>query len=235
VDPRRAAVRLSGVVSHLSAAQLWGLSVVRAPDLQHVTVGRRRAHLDDRGVHLHWADVPSPDVGEGVTGPVRTVLDCARTLPFGEGLAVADSALRRGLVHRPALRAAAGRLTGPGAPLARRVAVLADGRAANPFESVLRSLAIGAGLDVVPQVRIRGDAFSARVDLADVGRRLVLEADSFEFHGGRSALVRDCRRYDELVLLDWRVLRFAWEHVMLHGPWVTDVLARAATLRQQAA
>jgi very-short-patch-repair endonuclease len=45
-------------------------------------------------------------------------------------------------------------------------------------------------------------------------RRLVLEADSFEFHGTRRALVRDCRRYVSLVVRGWTVLRFTWEDVV---------------------
>ena len=176
---------------------------------------------------MHWSEVALEDAGDHVTEPRRTVLDCARTLPFTEGLAVADSALRDGLVDAADLRHHAGLLRGPGAAVARRVASMADGRAANPFESVLRALALDAGLDVRPQVVVTQDAFFARVDLADVGRRLVLEADSFTFHGHRDALARDCRRYDELVLLGWRVLRFAWEHVMHDPEWVTGVLARA--------
>ncbi|MFL6159741.1 MAG: hypothetical protein ACJ72D_26945, partial [Marmoricola sp.] len=36
----------------------------------------------------------------------------------------------------------------------RRAATLADARAANPFESVLRALAIDARLDVEPQEQI---------------------------------------------------------------------------------
>lgn len=177
---------------------------------------------------MHWSDVPPEDAGDHVTEPRRTVLDCARTLPFVEGLAIADSALRDRLVDSADLRHHAGLLRGPGSAVARRVAALADGLAANPFESVLRGLALSAGLDVRPQVAVTNDDFFARVDLADVGRRLVLEADSFTFHGHREALARDCRRYDELVLLGWRVLRFAWEHVMHDPEWVTGVLARAA-------
>ena len=71
-----------------------------------------------------------------------------------------------------------------------------------------------------PQVVISDDGFSARVDLAHRRLRLVLEADSFEHHGTRGALVRDCRRYDELTVRGWRVLRFAWEHVMFEPEWV---------------
>jgi very-short-patch-repair endonuclease len=48
------------------------------------------------------------------------------------------------------------------------------------------------------------------VDLGDPARKIVAEADSFEYHGSREALARDCRRYDELVARGWRVLRYAW-------------------------
>lgn len=230
VDPRRSAVRLAGLASHTSAALHWGMAVARAPQRPHVTVARTRSHVRTKAVHLHWSDVSAQDRDDHVTSPRRTVLDCARTLPFPEGLAVADSALRDSLVDAADLRDHAEVLRGPGALRARRVAELADGRSANPFESVLRGLAVEAGLQAEPQYVVRGDGFFARVDLADRGRRLVLEADSFEYHGGRRALERDCRRYDELVLLDWRVLRFAWEHVMLEPVWVVGVLARAARL-----
>jgi very-short-patch-repair endonuclease len=69
------------------------------------------------------------------------------------------------------------------------------------------------------------------VDLADVDRRIVLEADSFEHHGERADLVRDCERYDELVACGWTVLRFSWEHVMFRPEWVAEVVAR--TVRRQ--
>lgn len=227
VDPRRSAVRVKGLASHTSAALHWHLALARAPQRPHVTVSRSRSRVVARGVQLHWSDVPPQDAGDFVTEPRRTVLDCTRTLPFGEGLAVADSALRDQLVDAADLRHYASLLRGPGAATARRVAAQASGLAANPFESMLRAIALDAGLAVRPQVVIADDAFFARVDLADVEQLLVLEADSFTFHGHRDAFARDCRRYDELVLRGWRVLRFAWEHVMLEPEWVTGVLLRA--------
>jgi very-short-patch-repair endonuclease len=104
-----------------------------------------------------------------------------------------------------------------------RVAELADGRAANPFESVLRAVAIGVeGLRVEPQVWVDG---VGRPDLVDESLGLVIEADSFEFHGRRRALKRDCERYNALVVRGWLVLRFTWEHVMFEPDQVRDVLA----------
>jgi hypothetical protein len=103
-----------------------------------------------------------------------------------------------------------------------RVALLADGRAANPFESVLRAIALGVdGLHVEPQVWVDG---VGRPDLLDRELGLVIEADSFEFHGSRRALKHDCERYNAFVVGGRLVVRFAYEHVMLQPRYVHGVL-----------
>ena len=108
-------------------------------------------------------------------------------------------------------------MTGPGAGQGRRVACQADGRAANPFESVLRAIALDVpGLHLEPQVVV-AESPLLRPDLVDRERRLVLEADSYAWHGSRRAPRQDCRRYNRLVLLGYTVLRFTWEDVM-HDP-----------------
>ena len=96
--------------------------------------------------------------------------------------------------------------------------------AANPFESVLRALAIEAGLSVTPQVVVALPDGDRRPDLLDRERRLVLEADSFLWHGSRRALRRDARRYNAFVVAGWLVLRFAWEDVMHDQAYVLAVL-----------
>lgn len=47
---------------------------------------------------------------------------------------------------------------------------------------------------VVPQVVIREPGLLARPDLVDVDLRIVVAADSFEWHGGRHRLSEDARR-----------------------------------------
>jgi very-short-patch-repair endonuclease len=220
-DPRRAAARLSGVVSHTSAAQHWDLPVLRAPDRPHVTIDPRRGRVTSGAVVLHWARLAASEIHDGVTSPLRTVLDCARTLEPAPGLAVGDSARRQGLVGADELRAAAAGVRGAGRRSAMWVAEHADPRAESPLESALRAIVLQGRLHgFEPQVVIADDGFSARVDLAHRRLRVVLEADSFEHHGSRAALVRDCRRYDELTIRGWRVLRFAWEQVMFEPGWV---------------
>lgn len=104
-----------------------------------------------------WTTIPAADIMDGwVTSRPRTVIDCAARLPFDEALAVADSALRSGTVSRAELRAAAKKLSAHGMRRrVLRVVDLADQRAANPFEPVLRAIAMDVlGLELVPQHRI---------------------------------------------------------------------------------
>lgn len=224
-----------------------GWEVKTAPDRPHVIVPRNRKVSVERreGVEVSWSDLRPDESNRRVTTAGRTVMDCARELPFDEALAVADSALRHGNVTRPRLLQLADLVPSRYRPRCRRVAQHADGRAANPFESVLRALAIEAGLSVVPQLVIAvpglgRDECRARVrpDLVDEGRRLVLEADSYEFHGSRKALLRDCERYNALTLRGWTVLRFGWEHVIRQPDYVSaclqaEPLGRAVTASRE--
>lgn len=223
VDVARAAAhRLSGVVSHTNAALLHGWGVRTTPDRPHVTVPPNRK-MHDTTVALHRGST-TVGVDGRVTSADRTLLECLRTLPDPEALAVADSALRAGF-GPVALEALAQGARGPGSRAVRRRAAQATGLAANPFESGLRAIALEVpGLRVRPQVAIREPHFLGRVDLADERLRIVLEADSFGWHGSRTALGRDCRRYDELVAHGWLVLRFAWEQVVHDAGWVRRIL-----------
>lgn len=218
-----------GVVSHLSAAQHWGLGVITPPVLPHVTLRpgqvRRRS---GRPCVLHWAEVRALD---DATVPVQTVLDCSRTLPLAEALAVADSALYQRIVDPVELGAAAGGLRGPHRRRIQRVVQLADGRAESVLESALRAILIEAGIDgFIPQFVVRDNQFSARLDLGNPALRLGLEADGFEHHGTRQALVKDCRRHANLAIRGWTVLRFSWEDVMFDQAWVEEAVSRALGL-----
>ena len=213
------ASELRGVASHLSAATLHGWEVAFPATCPWITVPRNVGVTTRDDCFVFWADLS--EVEGLVTPPVRTVIDCARRLEFGPALAVADSALRHGDVTPLALVEAAAAVRGKGAARARRVAAQASPLAANPFESMLRAIAIETGLAVQPQVAISlGPDEVVHPDVVDCGRRLVLEADSWEFHSGRVAYARDCRRYTLLVVHGWTVLRFTWRQVMYDSDFV---------------
>lgn len=234
----RVAGALSGVLSHSSAALRWGWKVKTVPDRPHVTV-RRKRHLSAeqrRKVVAHWRDLPPDDITQGATSRARTLQDCMTDLPFDEALAIADSALRAGDTTGVRLAELAASARGPGARQARRVAARADRRAANPFESALRALALDIrGLRVIPQVTIRTPRLTAQPDLVDTERRIVLEADSHTWHSSRKALRRDCTRYNALVLDGWIVLRFTWEQVMFEPAYVRACLEAVLAMTNQQA
>lgn len=223
----KAAGRLSGVASHASAASIHGWEIGTQPERPAVIVPRNRNVEPHRreGIDSRWRDLESDEVHGMVTSPHRTVIDCARDLPFVEALAICDSALRHGDVDLEHLTKLATALPTNGRTAALRVVNAASPLAANPFESMLRAIALDVpGLHPEPQVLINDRGFLGRPDLVDRRLRIVIEADSFEFHGGRKALKRDCERYTALVVRGWRVVRFAWEHVMFEQEYVRDCL-----------
>ncbi len=229
----RVAAALGGVLSLTSAALYRGWGVKVRPDRPHVAVSRGRK-LGTRAslAHVHRRELAPGDVVDGVMSEEMTLRDCLRNLSFDEALAVADSALRESGCHQLLARIA-DEARGPGAPQVRRVAAEASGLAANPFESALRATALQVpGLRVEPQVTIQDGTFSARADLVDRRLRVVLEADSFMWHGSRSALASDCRRYNQMIVGGWLVLRFSYEDVMFHVDEVHEVLVRVVALAE---
>lgn len=228
-----AAHRLSGVVSHASAAIRHGWQVKSSPELPHIAVAKNRllAPGQAHGVELHRLTLGPDDTDGLVTSKQRTVLDCLRAGPFDEGLCVADSALRDGF--SPQLLAAIARdARGPGSAQVRDIALHADGRSANAFESTLRAICLlVTGLRVIPQLSLYGPRFLGRPDLVDERLGIVIEADSFEWHGDRAALRRDAQRYNRFAVNGWLVLRFAWEDVMLHPDDVRLTLEAAVAER----
>lgn len=236
-----AAHRLSGHLCLTSAALHHGWAVKEVPKRPQVAVprGRKVSAAARRAADVRRVDLGPDDLGDGATSKDRTLLDCVRLLPFDEALAIADSALRSG--YRPQRLAALVRdARGPGSVRARLVARQATREAANPFESVLRAIALGVpGLSVRPQVSLwkrsnpHAPEFIGRPDLVDERLRVVVEAESFEWHGERAQLRSDCRRYNTFVLDGWLVVRFAWEDVMHDQAYVRRVLEQVVAERTQ--
>ena len=200
-----------------------------APARSTVTVPRnRKVRAEVRAdVDVFWRPMARGRIGSAlVTTPIQTVLDCSRWLPFDAALAIADSALRHRSVTHAELVIAADSVRGHSRRHVLRVVEAANARATNPFESVLRAIGLDVpGLQLVPQVEIRSPGRRlVRPDLVDERLRIVVEADSFEHHGSRKALVLDCARYNNLVADGWTVLRFAWEQVMHSPAWVRSTL-----------
>lgn len=235
---RAAAMERCAVVSHRSAAlaHRWPVRSQPARPEMVVPPNRNVPARRRRSVDLRWRDVDRDDVIDGwLTGARRTVVDCARDLPMTEALSVADSALRSGDVTRDELRDAAAALPRFGSKRAGLVLEAASALPANPFESSLRALtiqAVGALFEPQPVIVLL-NGVEAHPDLGCRSLRMVIEADSHEFHTSRSQIRRDCWRYNEFLLASWLPLRFAWDHVMHEEHWVRDVVIRGVDRRRR--
>lgn len=217
-----------GVVSHLSAALHHEWKLKSSPARPTVTLPRTSRSVP--GAECHWRTVSTQELAERVTSPVDTVIDCARTYDYDVALCVADSALREGHVTRRSLLAAVMAAPRWGRAKALRVVQDADARAANPFESTTRAIANTVpGLHPQPQGVIAG---VGRVDLLDPILGIVIECESFEWHGTKAGMARDVKRYTNLARRGFTVVRFTWEEVMHHPDYVRQVLIDVVAVRQ---
>ncbi len=216
------AVRLGGVASHGSAAALHGWGTWREDPTIHVTVPSG-SRLHEPGVRIHRAGLLRTDVDtfRPLTSPLRTVVDCARTMRLVDAVIVLDAAVHSGRVKLGSLRAAADAARGFGSAALRQAVAFVDELAASPMESVLRVLVSVLNCEVRSQVHIPG---VGDVDLVLDGW-LALEADGFAFHSDRRAYRKDRERANELVGQRYVLLRFTWEDLDRRRGWVLDQIA----------
>ena len=237
-DERHAA---DGVLSHVSAAVLHGLSTWGLPlERIHRTRDRRTGGRVGTGVHLHAAPLTPDETveidGLLVTTVARTVADIARTAGFDAAVAVADSALHKHMVDPDELARAARRCAGwPGAPRARQVVSVADGGSAGVGESRSRLAILRAGLPApVLQWRVEGDGRVFEVDFGWPELRTVGEFDGLVKYGRllkpgqdpADVVVAEKLREDEIRDLDLRVVRWIWGDIDHFDP-VAERLRRA--------
>jgi hypothetical protein len=109
------------VVSHASAAQLWGIELHRAPSGLHVSIPAH-THVGLRPAVVHRThqlgphDVVCQPDGIRVTSVPRTLFDLASVAPAWVVADAVGDALARGACTAPELWAAARRLCRPGRP-----------------------------------------------------------------------------------------------------------------------
>lgn len=216
------------VVSHASAAAVWGLPLYRV-DLSRVHFtrpraagGRRSAARIDHGGDLAAHDVTTAD-GIRVTSAARTIVDLARTESEAAAVVAADHALHHRLVTPDAIAEVLSRSARvPGVGAGRRALMRSDGRSESPGESLTRlALAGVAALD--SQVTLCGSdgRFVARADFGVEDALLVIEFDGLQkYLGHRSpgqtiedAVLSEKRREDAVRGLGYLVLRIVWREL----------------------
>jgi hypothetical protein len=215
-----------GVVSHASAAWLWGL-LPNFPTRPELTVRSMPGEVRrPNGLTIHRsADLdPSQAVlreGMLVTNPLRTIVDLAgsRSLSPSDLTDAIDAVLGKRLVTVAALTAELDRLARSGRPgIARlRWHLLDRGFIGAPEPSVLESkmgrIIVAAHLPL-PMVEYKvGEDGEYRLDFAWPAILLAVEVDGYIFHFTPAHLQRDHTRRNQLQQAGWTVLVYTWKEV----------------------
>jgi hypothetical protein len=204
-----------GLVSHATAAALWGLEDVDARGV-HVTVPAPR-RLKSRLVVVHRTnDLLPADIARlgpiPITSPLRTAIDLAAVLEPDQLEIAIESGLRRRLFSPGQLRWRAGALLGSGRRGSSTLRALLDqrglGRSDSTPEVELAQLLERAGFgrpERQYEVRANGRRV-ARADLAYPATRIAIEYDSDQWHAGVARRHRDAARRNRLRALGWTVI-----------------------------
>jgi very-short-patch-repair endonuclease len=219
------------VVSHGSAAYVWGLVADRPRQPEVTVVGRNPGRKP--GIHVHRANrLEDRDLrtrhGLPVTSPARTVIDLATTEASERELesVIAEARvghlLREGELER-ALRQA-GRRPGTGRLRALLEAEGDPGITRSEGERILRRYLRAAGLAQPVTNRKIG---RWEPDFLWGEERVIVELDSWPFHGDRRAFERDRRKDMDLRDAGYTVIRITGRQLKEEPLLVIAHIARA--------
>lgn len=206
------------VASDLAAANLLGMTD-RRPRLPHVTNGGGIGRAI-RGIVVHERTLAAHDVvihqGIPCTSPARTIFDCAGSSSIGEleHLLMAADSGRPGL-DRTRLQALVDE--GRGRRGIRKLRLLiGEGPQETRSVNERRLLSICRQFEVPEpmvnhRIEVGGRIFYADFCWPDL--RLIVEADSWRWHGGRIASESDADRDQLLSVAGWRVVHFTRDQI----------------------
>jgi very-short-patch-repair endonuclease len=211
------------VLSHRSAAVLWGLVPERGPRID-VTVPGTGGRTRRGAVVCHRSPLSEADAtalhGIPVTNPARTLADLAAVVSDREFERALDEAayLRLDL---SGLQPRQGRRGG-----ARIRRVLANHRAGTTrtrSEMEERMLAL-CNRFALPRPLCNLEVEGHTVDFVWPQSRLIVETDGWQAHGTRRAFETDRRRDAHLVANGWRPVRLTWKRLMSEPEEVVEQL-----------
>lgn len=227
------------VGSHQTAATVHGLSLPGSPSARLIHVTRAPGDRGSRtrrrpGVLVHNAALSVGDVvvkqGVPVTSAGRTVVDLARTVPFAEGVAVADSALRDKTTTRGELETVLARcVRWPGIQRARQVVAFADPLAESVLESISRVAFHEHGLPP-PELQVwvgDEDEIAGRVDFLWRQHRTIAEADGAIKYTGPAKALAQLNRDTRLREAGFEVVHFTWPEITRVPGQVADAIRAA--------
>jgi very-short-patch-repair endonuclease len=208
------------VLSHLSAAELWGirrrtrrLSGADGRGDIHVTAKGVAGKRKREGIVIHRSSVLTASEctrrdGIPVTSPGRTLTDLRSLLSPAQF----NSAVREAEFLRLPIRDASHQ---------RDETPLDTDRTRTELERRMLALCRRHRLPQ-PEVNVKIDRFE--VDFSWRDERLVVEVDGWNAHRSRSAFEADRARDARLTVLGFRVVRFTWRKINEDGPGVAKTL-----------
>jgi very-short-patch-repair endonuclease len=218
------------VLSHGSAAALWGIRPVRSKVVDvsvPIHVMRRR-----KGILVHRRKVLTADEvmqldDIPLTAPICTLVDIAAELERGQLEAAVNEADRRGLTDPEALRAALDEMQPrPGTKLLRetldrRTFALTDPELERRFLRLVREIGLPT-----PETGGRVNGFKVDFFWPDLG--LVVETDGLRYHRTPAQQARDRVRDQTHTAAGVTTLRFTRAQVRFEAARVGAILARVA-------
>ena len=192
-----------GQVTCVSWALHCGLPLLEAPTKSHLLVPRDRGRRhDDRRPSKRVVLHRSQAVASGLYAePLAALADLASCLEPNYLIAVADSAVAKGLIARDELY----NLPHATKRLREWLALSVDQRSQSFIESLTRHALAGEGYDVRPQVHFKGVG-----DVDFVIGNVIVECDGYEFHHELQDFANDRRRDQLLSAMGFTVLRFTY-------------------------
>jgi hypothetical protein len=194
------------LLSHSSAAALWGLMRPRGP--AHVTA---RGHPGRPGIRLHRAQVHPDERTEcdriPVTSVARTLFDLAEVVDLPRLETLWEEADRLKLLRLREVERICERGFGRRAlkPIHRLlVQTVAVTRTRSPLEDRFQRF---CRFYELPPHSTNVGVLGKEVDVLWPGPRLIVELDSWEFHRHRAAFQRDRARDTRLLVAGYRTIR----------------------------
>jgi very-short-patch-repair endonuclease len=197
-----AVLATGGVLSHHSAAAVWGFRPEHDGDVHIATTTEARSR---RGLTIHRCRSVHAVVRHGLplTTAEKTLRDLAPLLPTADYDRAFEQAQVLNLVpKRPGDEPRFTRSEG---------------------ERRLLALVRAAGLPVpITNTKVAG----WEVDALWPRQNLVVEVDGFAFHGNRAAFERDRRKDAALIAAGYRVVRITWRRLVREPEAIVALLAR---------
>ena len=230
------ACRDGALLSHHSAAALWGLRPPGSGDgLMHITVlGTGTAQIDGAKVHrTRILDAKDVRIHERlpVTSPARTLLDIAELITPRELERAFDEALITHAARRAQISELLARATGrPGRPRLQALLARQTGTTRTRSEAEERFLALIRSAEL-PEPDVNARVHGYEVDFRWRAAQLVVEIDGFAFHAGRPAFERDRQKDARLQASGLTTMRVTWLQIEDEPYAVIARVAQALALR----